>query len=130
MTRYRQDWINYFLGLWVLGSPWFIEHAMVGSQPGAGSHGMLNLWAIGLAVVLLTTLAINGILNRAWALPAVLALGAWLLLSPWLIGFCGTAPLMWNSVICGALLFVLAGWGFAVERRRKSPDRGGSAAVH
>ena len=96
---------------------------MVGSQPGAGSHGMLNLWAIGLAVVLLTTLAINGILNRAWALPAVLALGAWLLLSPWLIGFCGTAPLMWNSVICGALLFVFAGWGFAVERRRKSPDR-------
>jgi len=76
-----------------------------------------------------STLAINGILNRAWAVPAVLALGAWLLLSPWLIGFTATAPLMWNSVICGALLLVFAGWSFAVERRRKSPDRGGADAV-
>jgi hypothetical protein len=50
-----------------------------------------------------------------------------LLLSPWIIGFSGTAPLMWNSVICGALLFVFAGWSFAVERRRKSSER--TAAV-
>ena len=104
MTRCWQDWINYFLGLWVFGSPWFIEHTMIGTQPGAGSRGMLNLWVVGLAVILVTTFAINGILNRAWAVPAVLALGAWLLLSPWLIGFTATAPLMWNSVICGALI--------------------------
>src|SRR6516164_10688264 len=128
MTRYWQDWINYFLGLWVFGSPWFIEHAMIGTQPGAGSRGMLNLWVVGLAVLLLTTLAINGIVNRAWAVPAVLALGAWLLLSPWIIGFTATAPLMWNSVICGALIFVFGGWGFAVELRRRS-DTGGTAAA-
>src|SRR6516164_7392531 len=54
MTRYWQDWINYFLGLWVFGSPWFIEHTMIGTQPGAGSRGMINLWVVGLAVVLLT----------------------------------------------------------------------------
>jgi hypothetical protein len=101
---------------------------MIGTQPGAGGRGMLNLWVVGLAVVLLTTLAINGILNRAWAMPAVLALGAWLLLSPWLIGFTATAPLMWNSVICGALLFVFAGWCFAVDLRHR-PDKGGTAAV-
>jgi len=129
MTRCWQDWINYFLGLWVFGSPWFIEHAMIGTQPGAGSRGMLNLWVVGLAVQLLTTLAINGIVNRAWAVPAVLALGAWLLLSPWIIGFTATAALMWNSVICGALLLVFAGYSFAVERRRKSPDRVGADAV-
>ena len=64
MTRCWQDWINYFLGLWVFGSPWFIEHTMIGTQPGAGSRGMINLWVVGLAVVLLTPLAINGIVNR------------------------------------------------------------------
>jgi hypothetical protein len=32
---------HYFLGLWVFCSPWFIEHAMIGTQPGAGSRGML-----------------------------------------------------------------------------------------
>ena len=74
MTRHWEDWINYFLGLWVFGSPWFIEHTMIGTQPGAGSRGMLNLWVVGLAVLLLTTLAINGIVNRAWAVPVP---GAW-----------------------------------------------------
>jgi hypothetical protein len=82
---------------------------------------MLNLWVAGLAVLLLTTLAINGIVNRVWAVPAVLALGAWLLLSPWLIGFTATAPLMWNSVICGALIFILAGWSIAVNLPRRRP---------
>src|SRR6516225_436674 len=102
MTRFWQDWINYFLGIWVFGSPWLIEHAMHTGEQGAGTRGMLNLWVVGLAVILLTTLAINGIVIGAWARLAVLALGAWLLLSPWIIGFSGTVPLMWNSVICGA----------------------------
>jgi hypothetical protein len=102
---------------------------MIGTQPGAGGRGMLNLWIVGLAVLLLTTLAINGLLARVWGELAVLVLGAWLLLSPWIIGFTATAPLMWNSVICGALLFVFAGWGFAVERRHKSSEKGGTAAA-
>jgi|SRR6516162_1535792 hypothetical protein len=128
MTRYWQDWINYFLGLWVFGSPWFIEHAMHTGEQGAGTRGMLNLWVVGPAVIVLTTLTINGLLARVWGELAVLVLGAWLLLSPWIIGFTATAPLMWNSVICGALLFVFAGWGFAVELRRRS-DTGGTAAA-
>ena len=68
---------------------------------------MLNLWVAGLALILLVTLAINGIVNRTWAEPAVLALGARLVLSPWIIGFTATVPLMWNSVIFGGFIFVL-----------------------
>ena len=94
MTRYWQDWINYVVGLWVFGSPWFLEHAMITGEQGGGTRGMLNLWVVGLAMVLLTTLAINGI--RAWVELAVFALGAWLLLSPWIIGFSATVPLTWN----------------------------------
>jgi hypothetical protein len=43
MTKYWQDWVNYFLGLWVFGSPCFIEHAMISMEPGSGTRGMLNL---------------------------------------------------------------------------------------
>jgi hypothetical protein len=118
MIRYWQDWINYFLGLWVFGSPWFIEHTMHTGGQGAGTRGMLNLWVVGPAVILLTTLVINGIVIRAWAEPAIFALGAWLLPSPWIIGFTATV-LMWNSVICGAIIFVLAGWGLAADLRRR-----------
>ena len=82
---------------------------------------MLNLWVVGPAVILLTTLVINGIVIGAGARLAVLALGAWLLLSPWIIGFSGTVPLMRNSVICGALIFVFAGWGLAVNLPRRRP---------
>ena len=110
MIRYWQDWVSYFLGLWVFGSPWFIEHAMIGTQPEAGSRGMVNLWVVGLAVVLLTTLAINGNMRARFQL-AVFALGAWLLLSPWIIGFTATAPLMWNAVTCGALILSLPAGG-------------------
>ena len=94
MIKCWHDWINYSLGLWVFGSPWFIEHAMITAEYGGGTRGMLNLWVVGPAVVLLTTFAINGVIIRAWAELAVLALGAWLLLSPWIIGFTATAPLM------------------------------------
>ena len=59
MLRYWQDWINYVVGLWVFGSPWFIEHAMHTGEQGAGTRGMLNLWVIGPAVILLTTLRVN-----------------------------------------------------------------------
>ena len=81
---------------------------------------MLNLWVVGLAVVLLTTLAISEMMIRAWVELAVFALGAWLLLSPWIIGFTSTRPLMWNSVIFGALIFVFAGSRLAVDLRRRA----------
>jgi hypothetical protein len=76
VIRYWQDLVSYFLGLWVFGSPWFIEHAMIGTQPEAGSRGMVNLWVVGL-----TTLAISGNMRSRFQL-AVFALGAWLLLRP------------------------------------------------
>jgi hypothetical protein len=79
---------------------------------------MLNLRVVGLAVVPLSTLAINGIMT-AWDQRAIFALGAWLLLSPWIIGFTATVPLMWNSVIFGGLIFVFAGWRLIDDRRRR-----------
>jgi hypothetical protein len=121
MIKYWQDWVNYFLGLWVLGSPWFVEHAMVSTQPGGGTRGMLNLWVVGLGVVVLTTLAINGIMT-AWDQRAIFAAGAWLLLSPWIIGFTTTGPLMWNSVIFGGLIFVFAGWRLVDDRPRRTVE--------
>jgi hypothetical protein len=59
---------------------------------------------------------------RAWVEPAVFALGAWLLLSPWIIGFTATVPQMWNSVIFGALIFLFAGWSLADDRRRRRAE--------
>jgi hypothetical protein len=48
-----QDWAIYFLGLWLFGSPWFLEHSiMIPGSAGGGARAMWNLWLVGLAVVL------------------------------------------------------------------------------
>ena len=51
---------------------------MITMEPGAGTRGMLNLWVVGPAVVVLATLAIN-VLGSAghfciWRVAAVIAL--------------------------------------------------------
>lgn len=38
------------------------------------------------------------------------ATGAWLLVSPWPLGFSASTALMWNAVIVGALVALLAAW--------------------
>jgi len=48
-----QDWVNYLVGLCVLGSPWLLEHTMVTAVPGGGLFGMWNLWIVGRAVVVI-----------------------------------------------------------------------------
>ncbi|AEV16664.1 MAG: SPW repeat protein [Thermus sp.] len=37
-----------------------------------------------------------------------LVLGVWLILSPWLLGFSGTAAAMWNAVILGVAVGLMA----------------------
>ena len=107
--QHWQDWVIYFLGLWVLGSPFFLEHSMMSDVPGGALRAMWSLWFTGLGVVILTTAAVEAF--KIWQEWASLALGAWLLVSPWVLGFSRTRPLMWNAVIFGALVLVFAGWG-------------------
>jgi hypothetical protein len=45
--------------------------------------------------------------------------GVWLVVSPWVLDFAGfpTILLMWNSVISGALIFVVPVWALTGEPR-------------
>ena len=119
MIKRWQDWANYFLGLWVFGSPWLLEHSMVLGVPGGGSRAMWNLWVVGLAVVVISTVALNTF--GVWGEWVNFGLGVWLVVSPWVLDFAAfpSILLMWNSVIFGALIFVVAGWALTEERRRQ-----------
>lgn len=112
-----QDWGTYFLGLWVFGSPWFLEHSMLTEIPGGGVRAMWNLWFVGLAVVVFAIVAVETF--RVWEEWANLTLGTWLLVSPWVLGFSTSAALMWNAVIFGALIIGFAGWALITEGRSK-----------
>jgi len=114
-----QDRLNYFLGLWLFGSPWFLEHSMLAGGARASTWAMFNLWTVGLCVVLLSSIVLDEM--KAWHALVIAGFGLWLLVSPWILGFSSSPVLMWNSVICGALIFVLAGWRASNERRYSSP---------
>jgi len=111
--QHWQDWLNVLLGLWVFGSPWLLEHTMVTEVPGGGLLGMWNAWVVGLAVVVIGGITLYAF--HAWEEWVNVVLGAWLLVSPWVLGFSKSAVLMWNAVIFGALILVFAGWALFRE---------------
>ncbi|HVB15374.1 MAG TPA: SPW repeat protein [Stellaceae bacterium] len=115
--QHWQDWANYFLGLSIFGSPWLLVHSMVTEVPGSGSRAMWNLWVVGLAVVVVSTVALNAF--RVWEEWVNFGLGVWLALSPWILDSTASAMLMWPSVFFGALIFSIAGWALTEDPRRK-----------
>ncbi len=109
----RQDWANFVLGLWVIVSPWIIEHIMA---PGGvvTETAMWNHYVIGTVVVILAVAAIYAF--NAWMEWINIVLGGWLAVSPWGLGYSESLGLMWNAVITGLLIIALAGWALAEEQ--------------
>jgi len=115
MRKHWQDWGNLVLGLWIFASPWVLQHTMVTGTSVAGvaasNTAMWSLYVVGIAIAVLAAAALFAF--QAWEEWTNLTLGVWLLLSPWALGFSSSALLMWNAVIAGSLVVVLAGWAIA-----------------
>jgi hypothetical protein len=103
MAKRWQDWVNLVLGLWILLSPWALQFA-------TAEHAW-NAYVVGAGIAILAAAAL--IVFQPWEEWVNLALGAWLLASPWLLGFSTATIAMWNAVIIGALVVVFAGWALA-----------------
>ena len=110
MRKHWQDWGNLALGLWIFASPWALQHTMATGPEGAAASSatMWSMYAVGIAVAALAVAAIFAF--QAWEEWTNLALGAWLLISPWLLGFSTSALLTWNAVLVGVVVVILAGW--------------------
>ncbi len=122
MRKHWQNQSNLVLGLWVFISPWILQHATAtGAGPLSAATNSIALWnlhIIGIAVSVLAMAAL--IAFRDWQEWTNMALGFWLYVSPWALGFSASVLLMWNAVIVGTLIVVLAGWTMA-------PPRGGAS---
>lgn len=95
MTAKRwQDWMILVLGAWLFFSPFVLDY----TQTAAAS----NSYVIGLGLVLFAILAL--IDSRLWEEWANFALGAWLIISPFALGFSDMAAATWNHVIVGLLV--------------------------
>jgi hypothetical protein len=104
-----QDWANLVLGGWLFIAPWVLGYAFV---PAAA----WNSWIIGAVVAVISVAAL--IRFTQWEEVVNAALGVWLLISPWLLGFAQSGPApVWNHVILGLVIGGLAAWEAYSSRR-------------
>jgi predicted ferric reductase len=98
-----QSWVNLILGIILFLSPWY-------SVTWSHANSSWNAWICG---VLIAVVAIGA---RFDDFPATIswmniAIGAWLFISPWVVGFASAASVLaWSVWIIGALVFILALW--------------------
>lgn len=107
LTHSWQDSLSLILGLWLFVSPWVLDFSAV-------EIAMWNAVIVGLVIAMMALMTL--VEFHDWEEWADMIVGAWLVISPWLLGFtdpegvvaAGTAT--WNTVIVGVLVLGLALW--------------------
>lgn len=106
-TKHWQDPLNVILGLWMAASPWLLAYS--GEQA-----AMWNAVIFGLIIAGAELTALFRVM--AWEEWASFAIGIWLAISPWVLGFNSIAAATWNAVIVGLVVAALAMWALGTDR--------------
>ncbi len=95
--KHWEDWINLVLGIWLCASPWVLEFSneMTATQ---------NAFVVGFLLILTESVALAAF--SLWEEWASVVLGAWLVVSPWVLGIAALAAA--NVVIVGLVVLALA----------------------
>jgi heme/copper-type cytochrome/quinol oxidase subunit 3 len=105
--KHWQDPVNALLGAWLVLSPWAL-----GFQD--QRTAMANAVIIG---ILLAAAALGAIfVPRAWEEWTEVALGLWLAVSPWVLGFAAMQTAQLNAVITGLVVIALALWVLLTDK--------------
>ena len=105
--KHWQDPANGVLGVWLALSPWIVQYA---------SHTTAMTNAV-IAGVLLIAAALGAMLvPRAWEEWTEAALGVWMVISPWVLGFSTETNAMNTAVGTGIVVAALAAWTLATDR--------------
>jgi len=105
MNRQRwQDWVVALIGVWVFLTPWVLPYFF----PAAVATGIVgwNHYVVGLALAASGLAAVFA--YQIWEEWTDVVLGAWLALSPWVLGFASLTALTWNAVIMGIVAVILS----------------------
>ena len=99
--KHWQDVVNALLGVWVVLSPWALGFQGT-TTPTA------NAVVVGVALIAAALGAM--LVPRAWEEWTECALGVWLVISPWVLGFGTQRDPMLAAVFSGVVIAVLALW--------------------
>ncbi|OYO32144.1 SPW repeat protein [Janthinobacterium sp. PC23-8] len=96
-----QDQVILLLGLWLIVSPWALGYAQ-------GSPQMINALVSGLVIAVLA--AFDLYKTYFWAVIVNLLVGVWVAVSPWVLRLADQRAVLWNCLIAGVAVVVLALW--------------------
>jgi hypothetical protein len=96
-----QDQVILLLGLWFFITPWVFGYPMPSVQT-------WTAFISGAVIVLLA--AFDLYKTYFWAVVLNLVVGVWVALSPWILRIADNTELVWNSLVVGAAVGVLAIW--------------------
>src|SRR5205085_11069309 len=88
--KHWQDPLNLILGIWMIASPWALNYS-------ADKAPTWNAVILGILIGAAALFALFRVM--AWEEWGSVALGVWLVISPWLLGFSSMAAAMWNAMI-------------------------------
>ncbi|MFJ9407229.1 SPW repeat protein [Streptomyces sp. NPDC101393] len=106
----------FLVGLYCAASPWIVHYTS--SQPALVVHNLI----FGIAIALLA-LGFTVTPDRMYGLSgAMCAMGVWMIVSPWIVGTGPDKGVIWNSIVIGALTFLLGAMcvGVAARSRRST----------
>ncbi|HEY7902896.1 MAG TPA: SPW repeat protein [Casimicrobiaceae bacterium] len=105
MAMKWQDWVTLVVGVWLLFSPWLL--GFYTAIPAAS----WNFFMAGFAFAIFAAVGLN--LRTAWEEWVNMALGIWMIASPWVLGYRGTIAARDDAVIVGLVVAVMAVWTLA-----------------
>jgi hypothetical protein len=106
-VKHWQDPVNALIGVALILSPWALGYQ-------AETAAMANAIVIGLALIAAALGAI--FVPRAWEEWTEGALGLWMIVSPWVLGFSSVQTAVSAAVIAGFAIAVLAVWTLTVDK--------------
>ena len=92
-------------GFWLAFSPWVLGFSA--SHP----TGRWNDLILGIAIGVFALFSGAVALRVAWLSWLNALLGAWVMVSPWVLGFHTSEAAVWNNILLGLAVIVLACWG-------------------
>jgi hypothetical protein len=107
LTTQWQDAANLVLGIWLAVSPWVLAYAGE-VAPAWNAH------AVGVVIAVAAAAALAAF--QRWEEWVTVALAAWLIVSPYLLGFGTLQSAIWNQSVVGILVGALALWVAVTDR--------------
>ena len=107
-----QDAANLVFGVCLIVSPWVLSYA-------ANQTPMMNAVIVGAVIALSAACALYAF--QIWEEWLNVVLAAWLIVSPWVLGFSVFQSATISHVVTGVLVGVLALWSANIEHGSGSP---------